>query len=62
MISDVPAATGFKDLDSFSREFVRGGENVGPIVSCLDAEGDDRWMLQQEQLIGDRARLPLRYE
>jgi hypothetical protein len=46
VIGDVAAATGFKDLNAFSREFVLGGENVRPIVSCFDAEGDDRWMLQ----------------
>jgi hypothetical protein len=51
---DVAAAPGLDHLDAVAREFLRRGDDVGPIVACLDPERDDGRMLEEQQLIGDR--------
>ena len=56
VIGDVAAAAGLEDLDALRLERFGGRDDVRAIVTGLHAERDDRRVLEQQQLIGDRAR------
>jgi hypothetical protein len=56
---DVASASGLDELDALSFELFRRSEHVRPIVSRSNAEGNDRRMLEQEQLVGNAAGLAL---
>ena len=53
VVGDLPAALGSDDRDAASGEFLVTREDVGRVG--LPAQGQDGWMLQEQELVPDRA-------
>src|SRR5262249_20420979 len=51
VIGHVPSATGVVHLDARHRQRLRGGDDVIARPACLDAEGDDGRMFEEQERV-----------
>ena len=54
VVGDVAAAAGLEDLNAMRREHFRSREDVRPSSVATNAEGQNRRVLDKEQLVRDR--------